>query len=158
MRMNNKSSSAIFIFIVFVFIYGAKAQNKNTDTLKVKKDMVRHPPDILWDDSYIEHTDYDEAPVPPGGMEGYRNYLVNNIHYPDSAINAGASGTVYISIVVNQDGSLTNVLIQRDNVHYGCGQEAIRVIKKMPPWKPGKIKGRAVKVKYIVPVMFRLHG
>ena len=103
------------------------------------------------------YTTYDEPPVPPGGNEGYLKYLQEHIHFPQQAVDAGASGTVYISLVISRDGSLSDVHVEKDNVHYGCGDEAVRVIKGMPPWKPGKMNGVAVKVRYVIPVKFTLH-
>jgi len=103
------------------------------------------------------YTTYDEPPVPPGGNEGYLKYLQEHIHFPQQAVDAGASGTVYISLVISKDGSLSDVHVEKDNVHYGCGDEAVRVIKTMPPWKPGKMNGVAVKVRYVIPVKFTLH-
>ncbi len=103
------------------------------------------------------YTTYDEPPVPPGGADGYKKFLEEHIHFPQQAVDAGASGTVYVSIVVSKDGTLSDVHVEKDNVHYGCGDEAVRVIKTMPPWKPGKMNGVAVKVRYVIPVKFTLH-
>jgi len=111
--------------------------------------IVPPPPDQVY-------TTYDEPPVPPGGNEGYLKYLQDHIRYPQQAIDADASGTVYVSLTVAKDGTLSDVYILKDNVHYGCGEEAVRVIKGMPPWKPGKMNGMVVKVKYQIPVKFSL--
>ena len=117
------------------------------------------PPPTIVDKPKVEeiYTTYDEPPVPPGGADGYKKFLEEHIHFPQQAVDAGASGTVYVSIVVSKDGSLSDVHVEKDNVHYGCGDEAVRVIKTMPPWKPGKMNGVAVKVRYVIPVKFTLH-
>ena len=104
-----------------------------------------------------EISTYDVPPTPPGGQEGYLIYLQHHIRYPQAAVNANAQGTVYVNIVVGKNGKLSDVHIEKDNAHYGCGEEAVRVIKKMRRWKPGMMNGVAVKVRYIIPVKFTLH-
>jgi|SRR6185437_2361084 len=106
-------------------------------------------PDIIYNT-------YDERPEFPGGDGAFIKYLETHIRYPQQAVDAGAQGTVYISMVVSKDGTLSDIQVIKDNVHYGCGDEAIRVIKGMPPWKPGKMNGVAVKVRYQLPVRFTL--
>jgi periplasmic protein TonB len=98
----------------------------------------------------------DEVPEFPGGYEAYIKYLQSKINYPAQAIDAGAQGTVYISMLVDVNGNISDVKIKKDPVHYGCGEEAIKAIKASPPWKPGKINGKAVKVRYTIPVKFVL--
>ncbi len=82
-------------------------------------------------------------------------YLSDNIQYPRMAVEAGTSGTVYVTFVVEQDGSIGNVKILR-GVGDGCTEEAMRVVKGMPNWKPGKNHGMPVRVQYNLPVKFRL--
>ena len=106
--------------------------------------------------SQTVYTTYDEAPVPPGGQQGYEDFLKQNIKYPKEAIDAKVSGNVYLSIIIDITGKLSDVHVEKDNVHHGCGEEAVRVVKMMPPWKPGKMKGKPVKVRYVIPVKFEL--
>jgi len=103
------------------------------------------------------YTYVDETPVPPGGQEGLIKFLKHNLKYPNKAIKANAEGTVYVSLVVKADGRVSEVHVQRDNVGYGCGKEAVRVVKKMKKWTPGKIQGKEVSVQYVLPVKFVLH-
>jgi protein TonB len=98
----------------------------------------------------------DEQPEPPGGIGAFTKYLAEHIRYPEQAKEAGVQGKVYVSMVVGKDGRLSNVQVKKDNLGYGCGEEAVRVIKSMPPWKPGKMNGNAVTVKYTIPVTFVL--
>lgn len=92
---------------------------------------------------------------PDGSMAGLMKYLSDNIRYPEAAHKAGIQGRVTVQFVVGKDGSIGNVSILR-GVNADLDAEAIRVISSMPKWKPGTQKGEPVKVKYTVPVMFRL--
>ena len=92
---------------------------------------------------------------PNGGMPGLMKYLSDNIRYPEAAKVAGIQGRVTVQFVVDKDGSVTNVETLR-GVDAELDKEAIRVISSMPKWIPGMQKGKAVKVRYTVPVMFRL--
>lgn len=92
---------------------------------------------------------------PNGGMPGLMKYLSDNIRYPEAAKVAGIQGRVTVMFVVDKDGSITNVETLR-GVDAELDKEAIRVISSMPKWIPGMQKGKAVKVRYTVPVMFRL--
>lgn len=92
---------------------------------------------------------------PNGGMGELMKYLSDNIRYPEAAHKAGIQGRVTVQFVVGKDGSIGNVSILR-GVNADLDAEAIRVISSMPKWKPGTQKGEPVKVKYTVPVMFRL--
>ena len=92
---------------------------------------------------------------PNGGMPGLMKYLSDNIRYPEAAKVAGIQGRVTVVFVVDKDGSVTNVETLR-GVDAELDKEAIRVISAMPKWIPGMQKGKAVKVRYTVPVMFRL--
>ena len=92
---------------------------------------------------------------PNGGMPGLMKYLSDNIRYPEAAKVAGIQGRVTVVFVVDKDGSITNVKTLR-GVDAELDKEAIRVISAMPKWIPGMQKGKAVKVRYTVPVMFRL--
>ena len=100
-------------------------------------------------------TAVEQQPQYPGGMYALRTFLTQNLSYPRSAANAGVSGRVFVSFVVNTDGSLTDVQVLK-GIGFGCDEEAIRVVQKMPHWKPGKQSGRAVRVKYNLPIAFAL--
>ena len=97
----------------------------------------------------------EQMPEFPGGDAELMKYLSKNIKYPASAQENGIQGRVVVEFVVNKDGSIVEpkVLKKLDNA---CDQEAMRVIKAMPKWKPGMQRGKPVRVKYTVPVMFRL--
>lgn len=92
---------------------------------------------------------------PNGGMQALMQYLNENIRYPEAATKAGVQGRVTVQFIVDKDGSIDDVKILR-SVNPDLDAEAIRVIKMMPRWEPGTHKGKPVRVKYTVPVMFRL--
>ena len=92
---------------------------------------------------------------PNGGMAGLMQYLSMNIKYPTIAQENGTQGRVTVQFVVNRDGSIVDAKVLRGVDPY-LDKEAIRVISSMPKWKPGMQRGKAVRVKYTVPVMFRL--
>ena len=91
----------------------------------------------------------------PGGEEALDDYLEKNIVYPKLAKEQGISGTVAVKFVVEKDGSITNARVLRE-IGGGCGAEALRVVKNMPKWKPGKQSGRRVRSEYTLPIFFEL--
>ena len=97
----------------------------------------------------------EQQPEYPGGLDALRNFLGKNLNYPRSAASAGVSGRVFVSFVVNTDGSLTDLQVLK-GIGFGCDEEAVRVMRKMPNWRPGKQAGRAVRVKYNLPISFTL--
>lgn len=97
----------------------------------------------------------EEMPEFPGGMAECLKFLAKNIKYPTIAQENGVQGRVIVQFVVNQDGSIVDPLVVRSVDPY-LDKEALRVIKMMPKWKPGKQRGKAVRVKYTVPVTFKL--
>lgn len=97
----------------------------------------------------------DQQPVFPGGTAALFNYLHDNIKYPSLVKETNIQGTVFVNFIVERDGSVSNVKILRP-VSGGCDEEAIRVIKNMPLWKPGLQHGKPVRVSFNLPVKFVL--
>ena len=97
----------------------------------------------------------ENDPMFPGGMEALYKYLRENIKYPQLARDNNITGKVYVTFVVEKDGSIANPRVLKD-IGGGCGQEAIRVVKSMPKWTPGKQRGKAVRVQFNLPVSFHL--
>ncbi len=91
----------------------------------------------------------------PGGTEKFMEYLSGNIKYPEEAKEKGISGRVFIQFVVEKDGSVSNVKVAK-GIGKECDDEAVRVVKAMPKWKPGLMKGKPVRVNYMLPVNFKL--
>jgi protein TonB len=98
----------------------------------------------------------ESMPEFPGGQQELFKYLAENVKYPVIAQENGIQGRVICQFVVNKDGSIVDVQAVRSSGEPSLDKEAIRVIKSMPKWKPGKQRGKPVRVKYTVPVNFRL--
>lgn len=99
----------------------------------------------------------EESASFPGGMQELYKYVGSNLVYPQQARETGTQGKVFITFVVEKDGSLTDVKVLRD-IGSGCGEEAVRVVKSMPKWKPAKQRGKAVRMQFNLPISFTLAG
>ena len=99
----------------------------------------------------------EEQPEYPGGDQARLQYLSKAIVYPEMAVETKTQGTVYVCFVVEKDGKISNVVVRR-GIGGGCDAAAINAIKRMPPWKAGKQRGRAVRVQFNMPVKFILEN
>jgi len=99
----------------------------------------------------------DEMPQFHGGESGLHQYISNNLMYPPRAADFGIQGNVVARFVVDAEGMVKNVEIVR-KLNDDCDKEVVRVIEKMPRWKPGKLNGENVSVYFTIPVKFRLPG
>ncbi len=98
----------------------------------------------------------DDMPEFEGGLAGLMRYVKQNISYPSVAREIGVEGIVYVSFVVNETGNVEGAKVMR-GIGYGCDEEVIRVVGKMPRWKKaGKNAGHPVKVRFNIPVSFKL--
>jgi len=97
----------------------------------------------------------EQQPEFPGGEKARLTYLANNIDYPQMARESNIQGVVYVTFVVEPNGKISNVGILR-GIGGGCDEEAIRVVEAMPSWQPGKQRGRAVRVRFNMPIKFTL--
>jgi TonB family protein len=97
----------------------------------------------------------EEQPGFPGGDEARIKFLQSNLKYPEEAKELGIQGKVYITFVVETDGSLNDIKVLR-GIGGGCDEEAIRLVKNMPKWIPGKQRGVPVRVQFNLPINFRL--
>lgn len=100
-------------------------------------------------------TSVEIDPEPPGGINAFRQWISTNYQYPQGAQDAGVSGTVRVTFVVEKDGSLTDMKVQED-FGYGSGQAAINVLKRAKKWKPGIQNGRPVRVQFSLPIRLAL--
>lgn len=126
------------------------------DTLPITECESAQPifGDLLYQE--LDETVYtvvEKAPEFPGGFRAMRDYLIRNVEYPKPAAKEKISGKVYTSFVVETDGRLTNIQILK-GLGFGCDEEAVRVVKAMPRWQPGKQTGRPLRVRYNLPVLF----
>jgi protein TonB len=97
----------------------------------------------------------EEDPEFPGGLQALSQFIADNIKYPQLAKENNITGRVFVSFVVEKDGRVGQVKILRD-IGGGCGNEAVRVVKLMPKWKPGKQRGKPVRTQFNLPVNFDL--
>jgi periplasmic protein TonB len=98
----------------------------------------------------------EDQPSFPGGEEARIRYLQENLRYPQMAREAGIQGTVFVTFVVERDGSVTDVRVLR-GIGGGCDEEAVRVVRNMPRWNPGRQRGQAVRVQFNMPIRFVLN-
>lgn len=98
----------------------------------------------------------EDQPTPLGGMKAFYAYVGKNMKYPAQARRMGIEGKVYITFVVGKDGALTDVKVLK-GIGAGCDMEAIRVLSGAPKWKPGKQRGRPVRVRMQLPIIFKLN-
>lgn len=131
---------------------GAKLFGGEAETNGGGQDFTEMDNEIVETDIF---TIIEEMPDFPGGTQKLSEYLAKNIKYPQLAKECGIQGRVFVNFVVEPDGSVSNVNVMR-SLGGGCDEEAMRVVKSMPKWKPGKHRGKPVRVSYILPVNFRL--
>ncbi|MFT5821661.1 MAG: protein TonB [Crocinitomix sp.] len=92
----------------------------------------------------------------PGDGDAMDLFIRKNLHYPPKLKAAGVQGKVYIQFIVEKDGSISNITVRRGCKNDELDQEAVNVIKKMPNWTPGTMRGKKVRVKQTIPVSFTL--
>ena len=122
--------------ILFTINTTATAQNKKTSNDKVFEKV-------------------EDMPEFPGGEQAMMDFVGKNVQYPKEAMEKEISGRVLVGFIVEKDGSVNEVKIVR-GIGGGCDEEAVRVVKAMPKWKPGKEKGKPVRVSYMMPIFFKL--
>ena len=123
------------------------ALNGNTN---LRREMVADAPEKDTVFQVVE-----QMPKFPGGDQAMFDYISKNVKYPEQAKESGIQGRVFVSFVVEKDGSVSNVEVAR-GIGGGCDEEGIRVVKSMPKWTPGQQAGKAVRVYYTLPIFFKL--
>ncbi|MBR1550426.1 MAG: TonB family protein [Bacteroidales bacterium] len=114
--------------------------------------------DVIVEEGGIEDqifTVVEDEPSFPGGMETLYKWIDSHLQYPEQAREEGIEGRVYVTFVVETDGTLSNARVLRD-IGGGCGQAAIRMVYAMPKWEPGRQRGVPVRVQFNLPVKFKL--
>ncbi len=97
----------------------------------------------------------EETASPKGGMASFYSYVKDNIQYPAAARRLGIQGKVYVEFVIAKDGTLTDVHVVK-GIGAGCDEEAIRIVESAPPWNPGRQRGKPVKQRYTLPIIFKM--
>ena len=134
-------------------VSGLKKQSAKISSAKIFR-MVASEEEIVEEEEEV-FTTIEDDPEFPGGLEAMMKFLADNIVYPQEAKDNKIEGRVFVSFVVEKDGSISNIRILRD-IGSGCGAEVVRVVKLMPKWKPGMQKGKPVRVQFNLPVNFSL--
>lgn len=97
----------------------------------------------------------EETATPKGGMAAFYKFVSDKMKYPAQARRMGIEGKVFVEFVINRDGSITDVKAIK-GIGAGCDEEAVRVVQSAPPWNPGKQRGKPVRQRYVVPIIFKL--
>ncbi|WP_306349859.1 energy transducer TonB [Flavobacterium sp. '19STA2R22 D10 B1'] len=146
-----------FFFPAFLFCIHAHAQeNKIIEVVKLKNDAYDDntaktgPVEALKTNDTYTVTSVDTPPSFPGGNNSFLKYFDKNFKMPENSGDV-IKGSIFISLIVEENGSLTNIKVIRD-IGYGTGEEAIRVMKNCPKWIPAKLNGKSVRTEFIVPI------
>ncbi len=131
-------------------IAGTPGHGYELPAIPIEKPIVEEPAPKI---DYVTHV--EEMPTFPGGSEAFMQHVAKSIHYPVIAIRTGTEGKIFVSFIVNKDGSIRDVQLLK-SIGAGCDEEALRVIKEMPRWNPGRQNGNPVNVKISVPIIFKL--
>ena len=127
----------------------------NIETFSVSGSLFETLLDVATSTKDTVYQIAEEMPEFPGGVEALMDFVGKNVKYPEEAKEKEISGRVFVSFVIEKDGSVSNVKVLR-GIGGGCDEEAVRVIKGMPKWKPGMQKGKPVRVSYMMPINFKL--
>lgn len=113
--------------------------------------------EVITEEDVVEqvYTIVEQMPDFPGGTDELMKFLAKKTKYPPLALRMGIEGSVYVQFVVTKEGSIDAVQVVK-GISKECDEEAMRVIKSMPNWKPGKQNGRTVPVKYVLPIKFKI--
>ena len=131
--------------------------NAEVDQNEVIEEYEFTPPEIE-EEEIVEAEIFkvvEEMPEFPGGAAKMMEYIQKNIKYPMMARESDIQGRVFVNFVVEPNGEISNVEVLR-GIGGGCDEEAVRVVKSMPNWKPGKQRGSAVRCAFTVPIIFKL--
>ena len=149
-----------YLFFVFALAYSAVSVAQKEDTIRLR-DTRREddPPPVIEERPAVNQNMVfqvvEQMPQYPGGDEAMMKFIQKNIQYPTMERDDDIQGRVVVGFVVNEDGSLSNITIKK-GVSSGIDKETIRVVKLMPKFIPGKQQGKAVRVQYVLPIMFKL--
>jgi protein TonB len=135
----------------------AQTTNEAVQVVEEVAEVVQKEEVIEVEEAKPVFTIVEEMPSFPGGESERNKFLAENIVYPQQATENGIQGTVYVSFVVDSKGNVTDVKLLR-GIGGGCDEEALRVVKMMPKWHPGKQNGKQVRVLFNMPIYFKLQG
>lgn len=137
------------IIFTCVLMTGCGASEEQTKSSNNNQDDTRKYQDTTL-------VKVDEEPVFPGGEEAMFDFIKNELNYPSKAKIGGKEGTVFIKFIVTKEGEVTDPVVKKGS-STALNQEALRVIKAMPDWEPGKKDGEKVNAYFILPIRFSLN-
>ena len=149
-----KSQDEILSTNTAIGAFDVKGNDEAGEVLKAKEVIATEPVKPKEEENKVFDV-VEQMPSFPGGQAALMNYLNSNIKYPVIAEENGIQGRVVVQFVVGKDGSISNVHVVK-SVDPSLDKEAVRVVKNMPKWIPGKQNGQSVTVRYTLPVTFRL--
>lgn len=147
-------AALILVFSVFAFGYAVAQPLIYPNPPDDKAIPLPPPVDTIYAIALV-----GTPPMFPGGEDSLKSYLTKNLKYPEIAKENGVEGRVFISFVIDKKGYVTKPQIKKGisgPIGKACDDEAIRLVKNMPNWNPGKLHGKPVQVEYIIPVKFNL--
>lgn len=147
-----KSHFVILDDLTNVYLTCRKEENEN-GKIEYVVDLSYENTNYVSIDSETIVTVVEEPAMFPGGVEALITFLSKNVTYPQEARETGTQGIVYVTFVVEKDGSISDIKILQD-IGAGCGEEAVRVVKAMPKWIPAKHKGEKVRMQFNLPIKF----
>ncbi len=124
-----------------------------TDQTKIEEIVVQAAEPEEESDQIF--TIVEESATPKGGMAAFYKYVSDKIKYPPQARRMGIEGRVFVEFVIGKDGTLTEVRAIK-GIGAGCDEEAVRIVQSAPAWNPGKQRGKPVKQRYTLPIIFKL--
>ena len=129
--------------------------NKLKNKIMTDEDIDVEVTEVGCVDNDTVYNIVEQMPEFPGKEKAMMEFVTHNIHYPEEAKEKGIEGRVFVGFVVEKDGSINEVKVLK-GIGHGCDEEAVRVVKSMPKWKPGMQKGKPVRVHYQMPFFFKL--
>lgn len=138
-----KSYSLLFLWGMLAFSSASFAQRQEPVQEQKEQEQI----DVF--------TVVEDPPSFPGGQDKMMEFIGKKLKYPKKARKKGIQGRVVISFVIDEQGKVTDTKVVK-GIGHGCDEEALRVVKKMPRWKPGSQSGQNVKVRYVLPIRFVL--
>ena len=162
-RTTGRIKYALFAPLATALLLVSNIETVARTTERIAKDVVNNLTDteVKVETDAIEQEGpvfqvVEEMPEFPGGMGACMKWMADNIKYPKDAMEKKQEGRVIVQFIVERDGSITHIEVKR-SVSPSFDAEAVRVVGTMPKWEPGKQRGKVVRVKYTLPVMFRLN-
>lgn len=142
--------------MLFMFSFSGFSQEQGTVIVRKNQDSISiiscSPKDSSLETIFV---DSEKMPEFPGGQEKLYQYIRKKVTYPDSIKNKNIEGRVYVQFVVEKDGAITNVEVVR-GLEKSLNEISVKAIKEMPNWIPGEQRGKKVRIKYTMPILFKL--